>query len=176
MTNYLIDLKNAKNSLEQSKALELFYNDTAHLVFSYCRKKGISAQDGEDITQIVDTQIYNKREKYNPDYSPLAWLFVITKSEAKDYLKKSATYTGYIKDYVLFVDLSQNDSHIPNIGQEVKDLDLSGLSNKLNPKEKAALEQRYFAEKDFGEIAETLGVTETNVRKIISRAIQKLKG
>lgn len=172
MTNYLVELKNAKTAQAQSRALELFYNETAHLVFSYCRKKGISAQDGEDITQIVYTQIYNKRQKYNPDYSPLAWLFVITKSEAKDYLKKSAIYGDYLKDYGLFVDLSQNHTHNPTNEQEAKELDISSL----NTKEKSALEQRYFAEKDFREIGEALGVTETNARKIISRAIQKLKG
>lgn len=172
MTNYLTDLKNAQTSKEQSRLLELFYNETAHLVFSYCRKKGISSQDGEDIVQIVYTQIYNKRQKYNPDYSPLAWLFIITKSEAKDYLKKSAIYADYMKDYGLFIDLSQNQAYSPINEQEGQELDLSAL----NPKEKSALEQRYFAEKDFREIAETLGATEPNVRKIISRAIQKLKG
>lgn len=168
MTNYLIDLKNAQTSQAQSRALELFYNETAHLVFSFCRKKGITSQDCEDIVQIVYTQIYNKRGKYNPDYSPLAWLFVITKSEAKDYLKKSAIYGEYLKDYGLFLDLSQMPDERP-INNEI---DLSSLSDK----EKAALEQRYFDEKEFIEIAKNLGLTETNVRKIISRAIQKLKG
>lgn len=172
MTNYLIDLKQAKNAQDQSRALELFYNETAHLAFGYCRKKGISSENSEDIVQIVYTQIYNKREKYNPDYSPLAWLFVITKSEAKDYLKKSATYKEYVKDYGLFIEVSQNQDHAPSSYQEAKDIDLS----KLNANEKSALEQRYFAEKDFDEIADSLGVTSTNVRKIISRAIQKLKG
>lgn len=174
MTNYLIDLKNAQTAQAQSRALELFYNETSHLVFSYCRKKGITPQDSEDIVQIVYTQIYNKRGKYNPAYSPLAWLFVITKSEAKDYLKKSAIYADYMKDYGFFIDLSQNQAQNPNLEQEAKGLDLD-LSS-LNANEKSALEQRYFAEKDFREIAETLSVTETNVRKIISRAIQKLKG
>lgn len=168
MTNYLIDLKNAQTSQAQSRALELFYNETAHLVFAFCRKKGITSQDGEDIVQIVYTKVYNKRGKYNPDYSPLAWLFVITKSEAKDYLKKSAIYGEYLKDYGLFLDLSQMPDEKP-INNEI---DLSSL----NDKEKAALEQRYFDEKEFIEIAKNLGLTETNVRKIISRAIQKLKG
>ena len=172
MTNYLLELKKAQNSTEQSRALEAFYNETSHLVFSYCRKKGISPQDCEDITQIVYTQIYNKREKYNPDYSPMAWLFVITKSEAKDYRKKSATYADYLKDYGLFVNMSQNLASDPSTGQETRELDLSAL----NAKEKQAVEERYYNEKEFTEIAKTLGVTDTNVRKIISRAIQKLKG
>lgn len=177
MTNYLrpnilLALKNAANSTEQSSALELFYRETAQRVFSYCRKKGLSSQDSEDIVQIVYTQIYNKRDKYNPDYSPLAWLFIITKSEAKDYRKKSAIYGDYIKDYEIFAELSQNMTMNPTDKQEAKELDLSSL----NDKEKAAVDLRYFAEKEFSEIAEALGLTETNVRKIISRAVQKLKG
>lgn len=68
--------------------------------------------------------------------------------------------------------MSQNDSANPNTLQEAKDLDLTGLKSQ----EKTALEQRYFEEKDFSQIAESLGVTETNARKIISRAIKKLKG
>lgn len=171
-SNHLLALKNAAHSSEQSAALELFYRETAHVVFSYCRKKGLSTQDSEDIVQIVYSQIYNKRDKYNPHYSPMAWLFIITKSEAKDYRKKTAIYGDYIKDYELFAELSQNTVYDPIHKQEAKQLDLS----PLNDKEKAALEQRYFAEKEFSEIAESLGLTETNVRKIISRAIQKLKG
>ncbi|MES2803304.1 MAG: sigma-70 family RNA polymerase sigma factor [Bdellovibrionota bacterium] len=170
--NHLLTLKNATNSQAQATALELFYRETAHVVFSFCRKKGLKAQDSEDIVQIVYTQIYNKRDKYNPDYSPMAWLFIITKSEAKDYRKKSAIYGDYLKDYELFADLSQITTTNPIHKQETKELDLSSL----NAKEKSALEQRYFAEKEFSEIADTLGLTETNVRKIISRAIQKLKG
>ena len=172
MTNFLINLKNATNSSEQSKALESFYRETAHVVFSYCRKKGLSSQDSEDIVQIAYSQIYNKRYKYNPDYSPMAWLFIITKSEAKDYRKKSAIYGDYIKDYELFAELSQNTSTNPTHQQESQELDLSSLSDK----EKMAVDLRYFAEKEFSEIAEALGLTETNVRKIISRAVQKLKG
>jgi len=48
VTNYLLDLKKAQTSTEQARALELFYNETAHLVFSFCRKKGITQQDGEE--------------------------------------------------------------------------------------------------------------------------------
>lgn len=172
MTNFLLTLKNATNSSEQSKALESFYGETAHMVFAFCRKKGLNPQDSEDIVQIVYSQIYNKREKYNPDYSSLAWLFIITKSETKDYRKKSAIYGEYLGDYGLFLNMSQTTSENPITHENARDIDLSGLNNK----EKAALEKRYFDEKEFSEIAGDLGLTESNVRKVISRAIQKLKG
>lgn len=172
MTNYLLDLKKATSSKDLSRYLELFYNDTAHLVFSFVRKKGLSTQDCEDIVQIVYSQIYNKRDKYNPDYSPLAWLFIITKSETKDYLKKSAIYTDYLKDYGLFLNLSQNDYDNPITKQETQELDLTSL----NEREQLAVKKRYYEEKEFHEIADALGLTENNVRKVISRALQKLKG
>lgn len=172
MTNHLLNLKIAANSKEQSMALESFYSETAHLAFSFCRKKGINAQDAEDIVQIVYSQIYHKREKYNPEYSPMAWLFIITKSETKDYRKKSAIYGEYLKDFGLFLNLSQTSSDNPNNNENLRELDLTALSAN----EKTAIEQRYFDEKEFSEIADGLGLTETNVRKIISRAIQKLKG
>ena len=172
MTNHLLALKIATTSKEQSVALELFYGETAHQVFSFCRKKGLNPQDAEDIVQIVYAQIYHKREKYNPEYSPMAWLFIITKSETKDYRKKSAIYGEYIKDYGLFLNVSQTVSENPSTIENVRELDLAALSAK----EKAAIEQRYFDEKEFSEIAGGLGLTEPNVRKIISRAIQKLKG
>ncbi|AZZ36586.1 hypothetical protein CIK05_07215 [Bdellovibrio sp. qaytius] len=172
VTNHLLNLKIATTSHEQSQALERFYNETAQLVFGFCRKKGLNPQDSEDIVQIVYSQIYNKRDKYNPDYSQLAWLFIITKSEAKDYRKKSAIYGDYLKDYGMFLNVSQPFTSNPISSEESRDLDLSAL----NDKEKLALEQRYFAEKDFHEISESLGLTQANVRKIISRAIKKLKG
>jgi RNA polymerase sigma factor (sigma-70 family) len=172
VTNHLLTLKIATSSKEQSKALELFYNETVQKVFSFCRKKGLNPQDAEDIVQIVYSQIYHKRDKYNPEYSPLAWLFIITKSESKDYRKKSAIYGDYLKDFGLFLDLSQSASENPITNERSRELDLTALSDK----EKLALQLRYFDEKEFSEIAGGLGLTETNVRKIISRAIQKLKG
>jgi RNA polymerase sigma-70 factor, ECF subfamily len=164
--NYLLELKNANHSTEQAKYLELFYDDTAYLVFNYCKRKGLSSEDSEDITQIVYTQIYNKRLKYNPDFSPLAWLFIITKSEAKDYLKKSAIYSNYLEEYALFANLSQNMVDSP-----IKDVEL----DRLNTNERLVLEQRYLNDQDFAEIAIALGLTQTNVRKLISRALNKLR-
>lgn len=172
--NYLIELQKAQTSNQMSMALEQFYNDTSHLVFNYCRKKGLAHQDTEDITQIVYTQIFNKRAQYNPIYSPLAWLFIIAKSETKDYLKKQAIYANYLSDFVLFLNMSQNgvENPIPVLeGTATSMLDLS----KLSKNEKLVIEERYYNEKDFHEIAKSLGFTEVNVRQMISRAIKKLK-
>ncbi len=170
--NYLLKLKQATDSTQMAKYLELFYNETSHLVFGYCQKRNISKFDSEDITQIVYTQIFNKRLKYNEKHSPLAWLYIITKSEAKDYLKKQKNYSTYLSDFTEFINLSQNNVESPSIEQ---DGNIESLTQILSESEKTAILMRYKDEKEFFEIAKDMGLTTVNVRKIISRAITKLK-
>lgn len=169
--NLLLRLKSAETSVDLNYFLSQFYNETFKMVYNYCLKKGLSKENTEDITQIVYTQIYKKRLNYNPDHSPLAWLYIITKSEAKDYLKKLRTYKDYLEDYNLFVDLSQSSNDSPSNIKE----DLLTQSKTLSQKEADLIKERFYEEKDFQDIAADFGLSEANVRKIISRALKKLR-
>ena len=170
-TNLLLRLKSAETSVNLNTILSQFYNETFKLVYGYCLKKGLSKENTEDITQIVYTQIYKKRLNYNPEHSPMAWLYIITKSEAKDYVKKLKTYKDYLEDYSLFEDLSQNAHDSPSNLQQ----DLLTEVKTLNEKELTLVKERFYNEKDFQEIAHDFGLTEANVRKIISRAVKKIR-
>lgn len=168
--NLLLDLKNARTSIEMSQVLELFYHKTSHLVFNFCKKKQLPLETCEDIVQIVYTQVFNKRYKYNPEHNPLAWLFVLTRSETKDYLKAQITYKGYLNEFKDFLSQTQIDN--PSKGQEVS---LEDFSEVLTEKERLALEKRYQEDKEFEEIAQEMGLTSINIRKLISRGLQKIK-
>ena len=169
--NLLLKLKLAQSSTDLNHYLSLFYNETFKLVYSYCLKKGLSKENTEDVAQIVYTQIYKKRLDYDPIHNPLAWLYIITKSEAKDYLKKLRTYDDYLNVYNQFIEVSRNTTDSPSNHQD----DLLTNSKALSEKEMVLVKQRFYDEKDFQDIAIDFGLTETNVRKIISRAIKKLK-
>lgn len=153
-----------------SQILELFYNETSHLVFNFCKKKQLPLETCEDIVQIVYTQVFNKRHKYNPEHSPLAWLYVLTRSETKDYLKAQITYKSYLNEFKDF--LSQTQSENPSSGQEVV---LEDFKDVLTEKERLSLEKRYQEDKDFEEIASEMGLTAINIRKLISRGLLKIK-
>lgn len=169
-TNPLEQLKIAQTSQELSQVLEQFYNSTSHLVFNYCKKKGLAQEIREDIVQIVYTQIFKKRSQYNPAHSPLAWLYTITRSETKDYLKAQSTYISYIHDFSEF--LSQNADSNPSSSEQV---DVDSLLNQLSANERAALLKRYHEDKEFEEIAKEMKLTAVNIRKLISRGLQKMK-
>lgn len=169
-SNLLLKLKEAGSSQQMSLLFEKFYQETSHLVFNFCRKKGLSQEVSEDIVQTVYMQIFNKRAKYNPEHSPLAWLYVVTRSETKDHLKAQRTYQSYLNEFTLF--LSQTRPEDPSNKQEV---DLNDFVRLLSPNEKLALEKRYQQEKDFEDIASEMNLTTVNIRKLISRGIQKIK-
>lgn len=169
-TNLLLLLKQASSSQQMSQVFEKFYQETSHLVFNFCRKKGLSQEISEDIVQTVYMQIFRKRAQYNPEHSPLAWLYVVTRSETKDHLKAQRTYQNYLNEFTTF--LSQTSPNSPSTGQEV---DLNDYLNLLSPNEKLALEKRYQQDKDFEEIAREMNLTTVNIRKLLSRGIQKVK-
>lgn len=170
VANLLLLLKQASSSQQMSQLFEKFYQQTSHLVYSFCRKKGLSQEVSEDIVQTVYMQIFNKRAKYNPEHSPLAWLYVVTRSETKDHLKAQRTYQNYLNEFTTF--LSQTSSEDPSTKQEV---DLKDYLNLLSPNEKLALEKRYQQDKDFEDIAREMNLSTVNIRKLISRGIQKVK-
>ncbi len=64
--------------------------------------------------------------------------------------------------------MSQNNIEEPSSLQEV---DLTALSER----EKQVIELRYTEDKDFDEIARALHLSPANVRKLISRGLQKLR-
>ena len=167
--NYLLLLKTATTSAQMSEALRLFYNETSHLVFAFGRKKGLSLENTEDLVQTVYTQIFRKRLQYLENHSPLAWLYIITRSEAKDAFKSEKIYRGYLEDYSLF--LSQNTDSNPSTSQD----GVKWQQTDLSDREKDLLERRYQNDQDFDEIAKALGMSSVSVRKAISRALAKIK-
>lgn len=172
--NILLELQNAKSSNDSSNILKIFYNETSHMVYSFCKKKGLTNEDAEEITQIVYIKIFQKRSQYNPEHSPLAWLYVITRSETKDYLKSKKTYNSYVSDFSDF--MSQNEDSNPSTHQvDLKEKLEQTMLLSLNENEIKVLKLRYTDEKDFEEIAQELNTSALNIRKMISRSIKKLK-
>lgn len=170
--NLLLELKEAQTSEVCSSLLKQFYNETVSLVYGFCKKRSLSTEDSEEIIQIVYMQIFRKRHLYNPLHSPLAWLYVITKSETKDFLKSRKTYQSSISEFSDF--LSQTTDSNPSTD---KDLDVAALleNSSLSENEISVLKMRYGEEKEFNEIAAELETSPLNIRKIVSRGLKKLK-
>lgn len=148
-------------------ALDHFFKRHSNKVYNYALKRGLNGEQAQDVVQIVFMQIYRKRSHYNPQYAALAWLYVITRSELKDYRLRE------VKEFTEFDDsLSQSPSHAPSIERNEE---VSHYMTELPEKERQIVEDRYLNELEYEEIARKLNETESNVRQIVSRSLKFLR-
>lgn len=147
--------------------LEMFYRKHAGKVLSFCRKKGLGKDQSEDVCQIVFMQLYRKSTQYKPEFEPLAWLFVITKSELRDYLKKQ-------KLELPLEDANNTGSTEPNFAKIEDKNEVHSLLQKLPEREKEVLKMHYLDQMTYTEIATALNLKEPSLRKIVSRSLQFL--
>jgi RNA polymerase sigma-70 factor (ECF subfamily) len=144
-------------------AFEVLYLRHQGKIYSYLAKRLHDKTYCEDIFQRVLMKIHKSRKIYNPKFEVLPWIYTITKSELLDFLKKKKI------NYTQFEETIHNtDKEIPNI-----DFDIDEESD-LSSKEREVIKLRYYGENDFKEISNHLQTSESNVRKIVSRAIKKL--
>lgn len=157
-----------KLSEGEYKALDHLYLRHSGRVLSYAHRRGLSTERAEDLLQIVFMQLHRKKHLYDPRHSALAWIYVITRSELKDYRNRE------IKDFTEWDDsLSQTDMSVPII--EAKD-EAQALLNELKPREQEVMKLRYLDELEYNEIAEILRESESNIRQIVSRSLRMLRG
>jgi len=158
----LISLAQGDNS-----ALDHFFKRHSNKVYNYALKRGLNGEQAQDLVQIVFLQLYRKRALYNPKYTPLAWVYVISRSELKDYRLRE------LKEFTEFDDsVSQKDPPPPNIEQSDE---VQHYLADLPEKERQIVEDRYLHEQDYQEIARALNETESNIRQIVSRSLKFLR-
>ncbi|MGZ3804606.1 MAG: RNA polymerase sigma factor [Pseudobdellovibrionaceae bacterium] len=157
-------------------ALDYFFKRHSNKVYNYALKRGCNTEQAQDLVQIVFTQIYRKRSQYDPQYAALAWVYVIAKSELKDYklreLKNFVEFHESSSEYV-----SQLLFSLPNSeqAQSEQNQEVHFYLADLGEKEKGILEDRYLHELEYKEIARKLNESESNIRQIVSRSLKFLK-
>lgn len=144
-------------------AFSILYERHKSKVYSYLEKRLHDKSHLDDLHQRVFVKFHKSRHLYNKKYEVLPWLYTITRSELLDFFKKRKIETVEFNEN-LFSDEVDEDSII----------DLQN-EKSLSEKEKVAIENRYLKDKDFAEISNLLETSQSNVRKIISRGLKKLR-
>lgn len=150
--------------LGDSSAFTFLYERHAGKVLGFLKKKAASDAIARDIFQATFLKLHRNRAKYDSNQPFLPWLFIICRSELVDSYRKEKR------------SLEDSYDEVPEKGgefqSEVRQLDLSVLPEI----QRKALELRYSNDLDFDEIAASLDTSSVNARKIISRALKRLRG
>lgn len=146
----------------ESMAFEILYLRHKDKVYSYLTKR-LFNEDIDDLFQLTFVKLHRSRDLYDDKYEFLPWLYTICRSVLLDHLKK-------IKKTPLF------DHDLDNlIANQVDHNNLELESYGLAKKEEDALQLKFSEDLSYEEMAEKLNTSEVNSRKIISRALVKIK-
>jgi RNA polymerase sigma factor (sigma-70 family) len=138
------------------------------IINSYCKK----AEDRKDLSQEIISQLWKSFDKYRDKYKYSTWIYRIALNVAISFYRKEnrrkTIATPINESMFSFADRLENTETEFNLGilyqfiSELKDLD-------------KALMLLYLEEKSHKEIAEIIGISETNVATKVNRIKAILK-
>jgi RNA polymerase sigma factor (sigma-70 family) len=135
---------------------------------AYCQ----DIEDRKDLVQEIIVQLWRSFDKYDDAYKRTTWIYRIALNVAISFYRKEKTRRAHTEPY---------SPSIFNLADEGLDIDratqlgqLSHFVAELMELDKAVM-LLYLEEKSYKEIAEIIGITETNVATKIGRIKASLR-
>ncbi len=148
------------------KAFENFYDRNYKLVLHYLLSRVPSSEIAEDLLQDSFLKLHKSIMSYNPRHKALPWLFTIVRNTLIDYYRKKKDLLVENMDIYRSKELDQSSQE----KEELQEL-LKSLSND----DRRIIENRFFKEKTYEEMAEEESSTLVAIRKKVSRILAKLR-
>lgn len=160
---------------EQSKAEFLnLIQENKRIIFKICNSYCKNNDDREDLAQEIIYQLWKSYESFNPEYNYKfsTWMYRIALNVAISFYRKDkkSKSTISLDEHLIEIEDVSGDS----IESEKNFKLLQQFINELKELDRALM-ILYLEDKNYKEISEILGITETNVATKISRIKIKLK-
>jgi RNA polymerase sigma factor (sigma-70 family) len=152
-------------------AFERLYRSSRDDVYAYVASLLRDAPAAEEVTAAAFERAYRKRNRFDPERGePRAWLFGIARNAALDELRRrgrQAELTAEPADFETFG--GHGDEH------SERRLAVSEALERLEPGERELIALKFFAGLANAEIAQVLGIGESNAGTKLHRAMTKLR-
>lgn len=158
----------------EEKAFEEIYGRYSSRIYGYLKKRIGDPEKTDEVFQEIFMKFHRMRSKYKTTLPFAPWIFTLVRNVTVDHFRKMRNLSEPVLAGQEFLE-GQVDESISTPVSEVGLKLVSGM-DKLSERQKQAVELRYMDEKTFEEIGKTLDTSEINARKILSRAISKLRG
>lgn len=167
-----------------ASAMKALYDSCFKSLFKFVKYKVDRDELAEDITAEAFTRAFENIKKFKGKSSFKTYVYTIAKNLVYGQYKEQSQKVSLDEErqgdqlqnsnYELQDDGMENSEGVvrkeSEVSQEVKEI-LSGL----NTKERGVIELRYLSEFSVRETAESLGMSQSNVKVITHRALNKLK-
>lgn len=147
-------------------AFEVLYSRHEARVYSFLFKRLRDKNSVNEVFQNIFLKLHKQRHRYLDKFLFVKFLYTICRSELLDFYKKKKIDTCEFNETFFKTDVTTTQP-TPNI-----DIQSEAI---LSTKEQTAMQLRYYSDADFVEISKALNTSTANSRKLVSRALQKLK-
>jgi RNA polymerase sigma-70 factor (ECF subfamily) len=164
------------NARESQQRFETLLHEHRKIVFKVAGLYSRTAADRDDLVQEISTQLWRSFGGYDPARAKFStWLYRIALNVAISQLRRQRG-----ADADRFEPLQMHHMETVGGGEEVAEPDerliaLYAFIGQLDPLNRALI-LLYLEDRNYTEMAEIMGISETNVATKISRIKQKLRG
>ena len=141
------------------------------LIYKIVRVYTSGREDEKDLFQEIIYQLWKSYSSYNSSYKFTTWMYKIALNTAISFYRKVKKTRNTISLEEHLIEIA-DDNEAPVNNQNINLL--QQFINELKELDKALM-ILYLEEKTYKEIAEIIGITETNVATKINRIKEKLK-
>jgi RNA polymerase sigma-70 factor, ECF subfamily len=153
-------------------AFERLYRCSRDDVYAYVASLLRDAAAAEEVTAAAFERAYRKRNRFDPQRGePRAWLFGIARNAALDELRRRGRQAQLTAEPADLESLGADEG----AERSERRLAVSTALERLQPAERELIALKFFAGLGNAEIAQVLGIGESNAGTKLHRAMTKLR-
>jgi RNA polymerase sigma factor (sigma-70 family) len=153
-------------------AFDRLYRSSRDDLYAYVASLLRDDAAAEEVTAAAFERAYRKRNRFDPQRGePRAWLFGIARNAALDELRRRGRQAELTAEPA---DLDSLGSH-EGAERSERRLAVSAALERLEPRERELIALKFFAGLNNAEIAQVLGIGESNAGTKLHRAMTKLR-
>lgn len=158
---------------KKKDALKLIYSETLEAVFKYVYSRVGEKDTTEDIVSDTYLTLWNIIEKYDGSSKPSTFVIGVARNKIMQYwTDKRNDNTNFDEEFYIIEDEEEDkDKHEKE--EEILEEKLDTVLKKLSEKERALLTLRFIDCESVKSTAQTMNITESNVKVIQHRALKK---
>jgi RNA polymerase sigma-70 factor (ECF subfamily) len=142
------------------------------IIIKVCNSYCVSENDREDLAQEIVYQLWKSGNSFNAYSKFSTWMYRVALNVAISFYRKKTRSNAVVPLNESHMDIEDKISNADETEKRV--IALQRFINEMKELDRA-LTLLYFEEKSYKEIAEILGISETNVATKISRIKSRLK-
>ena len=160
------------NKIPDKETFLHLIKENEKIIFKVCHSYCLNKNDREDLAQEIICQLWKSFQNYNPQFKFSTWMYRVALNVAISFYRKTRTAVSTVNLPEHLIEAADEEDNISATEENIGLLQQFIYGFKELDR---ALIILYLEDKSYREIADIIGITETNVATRISRIKEKLK-